>query len=117
MESVRFAVIGGSGLYNMPELTNVTEQTISTPFGPTSDSIMIGTLAGQRVAFLPRHGRGDVLTPSEVPYRANIYALKSRGTSWCLTSFLITPKMIGGDPFSGTALWPISAWPIPSAPN
>ena len=79
MENVRYAVIGGSGLYTMPELTDVQEVHIATPFGPTSDSIKIGTLHGQRIAFLPRHGRGHVLTPSEVPYRANIYALKTLG--------------------------------------
>ncbi len=79
MEAVRIAVIGGSGLYDMPELRNVEERRIDTPFGPPSDAIRIGTLAGQRVAFLARHGRGHVYTPSEVPYRANIYALKLLG--------------------------------------
>ncbi|MCC7450345.1 MAG: S-methyl-5'-thioadenosine phosphorylase [Anaerolineae bacterium] len=81
MEPVRIAVIGGSGLYHMPEVTDVEEHRISTPFGAPSDSIVIGTLRGQRVAFLPRHGRGHVLTPSEVPYRANIYALKTLGVT------------------------------------
>jgi len=79
MEPVRIAVIGGSGLYNMPGLSGVEERQIDTPFGPTSDAIRIGTLAGQRVAFLARHGRGHVLMPTEVPYRANIYALKTLG--------------------------------------
>jgi 5'-methylthioadenosine phosphorylase len=79
MEQVRIGVIGGSGLYNMPDLTGIEELNIQTPFGPTSDVVRIGTLAGQRVAFIPRHGRGHVLTPSEVPYRANIYALKTLG--------------------------------------
>ena len=79
MEVVRMAVIGGSGLYDMPELQDVEERRIETPFGPPSDAIRIGTLAGQRVAFLARHGRGHVLTPSEVPYRANLYALKLLG--------------------------------------
>jgi len=79
METVRLGVIGGSGLYHMPELTDVREEVIETPYGPPSDAILIGTLAGERVAFLPRHGRGHVLTPSEVPYRANIYALKQLG--------------------------------------
>lgn len=79
MDPVRIGVIGGSGLYHMPELSDVEERRISTPFGSPSDALMIGTLAGQRVAFLPRHGRGHVFTPSEVPYRANIYALKSLG--------------------------------------
>jgi 5'-methylthioadenosine phosphorylase len=63
----------------MPELTDVEEHQLNTPFGSPSDAVMIGTLAGQRIAFIPRHGRGHVLTPSEVPYRANIYALKSLG--------------------------------------
>lgn len=79
MDPVRIGVIGGSGLYNMPELTEVEELRVTTPFGPPSDAVTIGTLAGQRVAFVPRHGRGHVLTPSEVPYRANIYALKALG--------------------------------------
>jgi 5'-methylthioadenosine phosphorylase len=73
------AVIGGSGLYQMAGLSDVQERRISTPFGDPSDALIIGTLAGARVAFLPRHGRGHRLTPSEVPYRANIYALKSLG--------------------------------------
>lgn len=79
MDPVRIGVIGGSGLYHMPELSDVEERRIATPFGSPSDVVMIGRLAGQRVAFLPRHGRGHVFTPSEVPYRANIYALKSLG--------------------------------------
>jgi 5'-methylthioadenosine phosphorylase len=72
-------VIGGSGLYDMPGLSDVTEQHIYTPFGDPSDAVVIGTLNDKRVAFLPRHGRGHRFTPSEVPYRANIYALKSLG--------------------------------------
>jgi len=78
-EIVRIAFIGGSGLYNMPLLTDVEEHRIDTPFGPPSGPIVIGTLSGERVAFLPRHGRGHVFTPSAVPYRANIYALKTLG--------------------------------------
>src|SRR5437762_13305803 len=81
MEPVRIAVIGGSGVYAMPEVTEAAEHRIDTPFGATSDVIVIGNLHGHRVAFLPRHGRGHVLTPSEVPYRANIYALKTLGVS------------------------------------
>lgn len=76
---VDLAVIGGSGLYAMPGLTDVSEVRITTPFGDPSDAIVIGTLSGRRVAFLPRHGRGHRLNPSEVPYRANIYALKRLG--------------------------------------
>jgi 5'-methylthioadenosine phosphorylase len=76
---ISIAVIGGSGLYQMASLSDVEERRISTPFGDPSDALIIGTLSGARVAFLPRHGRGHRLTPSEVPYRANIYALKSLG--------------------------------------
>jgi 5'-methylthioadenosine phosphorylase len=65
----------------MPEFTDATEHRIDTPFGPTSDAIIVGNLRGQRVAFVPRHGRGHVLSPSEVPYRANIYALKTLGVT------------------------------------
>ena len=79
MDAVRIGVIGGSGLYHMPELTDVVEQRVETPFGPPSDALRIGTLAGQRVAFIARHGRGHVHTPTDVPYRANIYALKTLG--------------------------------------
>jgi len=84
MAATRIAVIGGSGLYHMPEFTDATEKRIDTPFGPTSDAIVVGKLRGQEVAFLPRHGRGHVLTPSEVPYRANIYALKTLGVTHIL---------------------------------
>ena len=79
MESIPVAVIGGSGLYQMPGLKNVQEHRLSTPFGEPSDALIVGELSGIPVAFLPRHGRGHVLSPSEVPYRANIYALKSLG--------------------------------------
>jgi 5'-methylthioadenosine phosphorylase len=79
MGEVRLAVIGGSGVYDMEALTDVEGLFISTPFGDPSDGIVIGTLAEMRVAFLPRHGRGHRLTPTEVPYRANIWALKSLG--------------------------------------
>jgi 5'-methylthioadenosine phosphorylase len=72
-------IIGGSGLYNMAGLTDVREHDVDTPFGKPSDPVVVGTLAGQRVAFLARHGRGHRYTPSEVNYRANIYALKALG--------------------------------------
>ena len=78
-EQVTLAIIGGSGLYAMPGLSNTQERTITTPFGQTSAPIIVGTLEGQRIAFLARHGIGHHITPSEVPYRANIYALKSLG--------------------------------------
>ncbi len=79
MDSVRIGVIGGSGLYDMPGLTEVEKRDIVTPFGEPSDIVRVGKLAGQRVAFIARHGEGHVHTPSKVPYRANIYALKSLG--------------------------------------
>src|SRR5512137_413705 len=79
MAEVKLAVIGGSGVYDMEALTDVEERHIATPFGDPSDGIVIGTLAGTRIAFLPRHGRGHRLTPTEVPYHANIWALKSLG--------------------------------------
>ena len=73
------AFIGGSGLYNIKGLLNTEEIKIDTPFGSPSDLITIGDLANQRVAFLPRHGRNHHLSPTEIPVRANIYALKSIG--------------------------------------
>jgi len=79
MTEVKLAVIGGSGVYDMESLVDVEEMEMSTPFGPPSDTIVVGALAGTRIAFLPRHGRGHRLTPTEVPYRANIWALKSLG--------------------------------------
>ena len=85
LPSVKFAVIGGSGLYAMPGLTDVIEVMPNTPFGDPSEAIVIGTLNGVRVAFLPRHGRGHRLLPTEVPYRANIFALKLLGVTHCLS--------------------------------
>ncbi|HLM24623.1 MAG TPA: S-methyl-5'-thioadenosine phosphorylase, partial [Pyrinomonadaceae bacterium] len=76
----------GSGLYQMPELTAVEEVTVDTPFGPPSDAFIVGTLEGERVAFLPRHGRGHRLTPTEVPFRANIYAMKLLGVESILSA-------------------------------
>ena len=85
MSEIELAVIGGSGLYNMASLTDIEELKIDTPFGPPSDTIMVGTLYGRRVAFLPRHGRGHILNPSEVPYRANIFALKTLGVRYIIS--------------------------------
>lgn len=76
---IRIGVIGGSGLYQMEGLTDVEERRISTPFGDTSDAVIVGTLGGVRVAFLARHGRGHRVMPTEVNSRANIFALKSLG--------------------------------------
>ena len=83
---VRIGIIGGSGLYQMPELTEVEEIKVDTPFGSPSDAFIVGTLEGERVAFLPRHGRGHRFTPTEVPFRANIYAMKSLGVERILSA-------------------------------
>ncbi len=85
METVRIGIIGGSGLYQMPELANVREVPVETPFGSPSDSFIVGELDGVTVAFLPRHGRGHKLTPSELPFRANIYAMKVLGVEYILS--------------------------------
>lgn len=77
--TARLGVIGGSGLYSIPGLTQVEQIEASTPFGAPSDAITFGELEGVSLAFLPRHGRGHQLSPSDVPSRANIYALKSVG--------------------------------------
>ncbi len=79
MEPVRLGVIGGSGVYEMQALTDIEEVKPKTPFGTPSDAIVVGTLSGQRVAFLPRHGRGHRISPTELNSRANIFALKSLG--------------------------------------
>jgi 5'-methylthioadenosine phosphorylase len=79
MEKVSIGIIGGSGLYQMKELSDQGSIRIETPFGPPSDDLIVGTLSGKRVAFLPRHGRGHRLLPSEIPYLANIHALRQIG--------------------------------------
>jgi 5'-methylthioadenosine phosphorylase len=81
----RIGVIGGTNLYQMEGLGNVEEAKISTPFGDPSDAITIGDLVGERVAFLPRHGKGHRISPTELPARANIYALKSLGVEWIIS--------------------------------
>ena len=82
--SALLAVIGGSGFYRMPGLDDVERWAPQTPFGPTSDEIVIGTVHGKRVAFLPRHGTGHRLMPHEIPVRANIWALKALGVQGIL---------------------------------
>jgi len=86
MTAARVGIIGGSGLYQMPELTDVEELELQTPFGSPSDAFVIGALEGERVAFLPRHGRGHRFTPTEVPFRANIYAMKLLGVERILSA-------------------------------
>ena len=79
MVNAKIAFIGGSGLYQMDGLTSVEEVEAETPFGSPSDKVIVGTLDGTSVAFLPRHGRGHRVSPTEIPARANIYALKTLG--------------------------------------
>ena len=80
-DNVSFAVIGGSGLYSMPGLNDVKELDLNTPFGKPSSPLILGTLEGRRIAFLARHGIGHHISPTDVNYRANIFALKMVGTS------------------------------------
>jgi 5'-methylthioadenosine phosphorylase len=86
MERVEIGVIGGSGLYQMDGLTEITEVSVDTPFGKPSDNVIVGTLDGARVAFLARHGRGHRLMPTELPFRANIYALKTLGVEQIISA-------------------------------
>jgi 5'-methylthioadenosine phosphorylase len=84
-DTIAIGILGGSGLYQMEALQNPQERRIDTPFGPTSDAIITGTLDGVPVAFLARHGRHHHLLPTEVPYRANIWALKTLGVRYLLS--------------------------------
>jgi len=86
MTAAKIGIIGGSGLYQMPELTEIDEIEIQTPFGSPSDKFILGTLEGERVAFLPRHGVGHRFTPTEVPFRANIYGMKLLGVERILSA-------------------------------
>src|ERR687885_767407 len=86
MTTAKIGIIGGSGLYQMPELKDIEEVSVDTPFGKPSDAFITGTLEGVRVAFLPRHGRGHKLTPTELPFRANIYAMKLLGVERILSA-------------------------------
>ncbi len=86
MEQLRIGIIGGSGLYDMAELTDRSEAALDTPFGPPSDRLVLGTLSGKRVAFLARHGRGHRILPSELNFRANIYAMKMLGVERILSA-------------------------------
>ncbi len=81
----RIGIIGGSGLYHIDGLTNKQCQKVNTPFGEPSDELFIGELSGCEVVFLPRHGRGHRLLPSEINYRANIWALKKLGVEWIIS--------------------------------
>lgn len=78
-------IIGGSGLYELDGISDVREERVDTPFGAPSAPLIRGRLGDAELIFLPRHGRGHTLTPTEVPYRANIYALKAAGAQWVLS--------------------------------
>ncbi|MDP9266831.1 MAG: S-methyl-5'-thioadenosine phosphorylase [Acidobacteriota bacterium] len=85
MREAEIGIIGGSGLYQMPGLTNLVEKVVVTPFGKPSDAYHLGTLEGRRVAFLSRHGRGHRFMPTELNYRANIYGFKVLGVDRILS--------------------------------
>lgn len=85
MEEIKIGILGGSGLYGMDVLKNIKELQINTPFGKTSDVIMAGEINGVAVAFMARHGRFHSLLPSEVPYKANIFAMKTLGVQYLLS--------------------------------
>jgi 5'-methylthioadenosine phosphorylase len=86
MAQATIGIIGGSGLYNMEALQDIQEIQIDTPFGSPSGAVILGTLEGAQVAFLARHGRNHHLLPSELPFQANIYALKSLGVKYLLSA-------------------------------
>ncbi len=86
MDQIQIGIIGGSGLYDMGELTDRREVTVRTPFGDPSDPYVTATLRGRRVAFLARHGAGHRLTPSELNFRANIYGFKTLGVEYILSA-------------------------------
>ena len=86
MEHVQIGIIGGSGLYDMAEVTDRREEVVTTPFGEPSGPFVIGTLRGKRVAFLARHGAGHRLSPSELNFRANIFGMKTLGVEYILSA-------------------------------
>ncbi|MGP8259671.1 MAG: S-methyl-5'-thioadenosine phosphorylase [Acidobacteriaceae bacterium] len=85
MQTAEIGIIGGSGLYAMPGLTGVREHVVDTPFGGPSDAFILGELEGRKVAFLARHGRGHRILPSQLNFRANIYAMKKLGVERVLS--------------------------------
>src|SRR6476646_10349806 len=86
MSSISVGIIGGSGLYDMADLTDRQERTIETPFGAPSAPYVIATLRGRRVAFLARHGHGHRYLPSELNFRANVYGFKVLGVEWIVSA-------------------------------
>ena len=90
LSQARLGVLGGSGLYAMEGLEDIQEINVDTPFGSPSDSLRLGRLGGMEVVFLARHGRHHSLLPTEVPYRANIWAMRSLGVRW-----ILSPSAVG----------------------
>ncbi|MBO3463447.1 S-methyl-5'-thioadenosine phosphorylase [Aetokthonos hydrillicola Thurmond2011] len=86
MAEARIGIIGGSGLYKMDALKDIEEVQVQTPFGSPSDVVILGTFEETRVAFLARHGRNHTLLPSELPFRANIYAMKQLGVEYLISA-------------------------------
>jgi 5'-methylthioadenosine phosphorylase len=86
LDNVKIGIIGGSGLYDMADVTDRTEMTLTTPFGEPSGPYLLGTLRGKRVAFLARHGAGHRLLPSELNFRANIFGMKMLGVEYILSA-------------------------------
>src|ERR687892_975850 len=86
MENVQIGIIGGSGLYDMAEVTDRRDVTLTTPFGDPSGPYVLGTLRGKRVAFLARHGAGHRILPSELNFRANIFGMKMLGVEYILSA-------------------------------
>src|ERR687892_1450097 len=86
MEQVHIGIVGGSGLYDMADVTDRKDVTLTTPFGEPSGPYLLGTLRGKRVAFLARHGAGHRISPSELNFRANIYGFKTLGVEYILSA-------------------------------
>ena len=84
-ERAQIGIIGGSGLYQMEGFSDVREVAVETPFGSPSDHVMVGSLEGRRVAFLPRHARGHRILPGEIDFQANVFAMKRLGVEWILS--------------------------------
>src|SRR5437764_13991995 len=85
-ERIEIGIVGGSGLYEMVELVDRSERVVETPFGSPSGPYIVGTLRGKQVAFLARHGKGHVLLPTEINYRANIFGFKVLGVERLLSA-------------------------------
>ncbi len=124
MDKTRIGVIGGSGVYDMAQLADVKEVRLETPFGPPSDAFVIGKIGGQSVAFLPRHGRGHRISPTQLNSRANIYGFKMLGVEYLISISAcgsLQPPYKPGDivvpdqVFDRTRLRPLSFFDDPAA--